>query len=66
MSVQTSGFELNASTAQQTVPTTELNAGDANPPSRPGKITTLVFLTALGSLLLYMNWKSAKGFFGME
>jgi hypothetical protein len=66
MSVQTSAMDLDARTAAKALAAGELNPGDANSPSRPGKITTLVFLTALSSLLLYMNWKSVKGFLGTD
>lgn len=67
MSVQTSTtMDLDNRTAEQAVAAGDLNPGDANPPSRPGKITTLIFLTALSSLLLYMNWKSVKGFLGTD
>jgi hypothetical protein len=43
-----------------------LNAADENPPSRPGVLTTAAFLVLLGAILLYINWHSAKGFFGFE
>ncbi len=66
MSIQTSTMDLDARTAAKPVNTDELNPGDANPPSRPGKITTALFLAALTALLLYMNWKSVKVYFGAE
>lgn len=66
MSSQTSTMDLDARTADKPVASGELNPGDANPPSRPGKLTALIFLTALTLLLLYMNWKSVKGFFGAD
>lgn len=66
MSIQTSTMDLNSRTAEKVVNAGDLNPGDANPPSRPGKITTLIFLTALTLLLLYMNWKSVKAYFGAE
>lgn len=66
MSIQTPTMDMNTRTAENPVAHGDLNPGDANPPSRPGKITMLIFLTSLTLLLLYMNWKSVKGYFGAE
>jgi hypothetical protein len=56
--------ELNVSDAKH-LPADELNPGDANPPSRPGIMTTFVFTAVLTAILLYVNWTSAKGLFGL-
>ena len=56
--------ELNVSNARH-VPAGELNGGDANPPSRPGIMTTFVFTAVLTAILLYVNGTSAKGLFGL-
>jgi len=62
MSVQTSTVEMQSAES----PVVDMNPGDANPPSRPGRIAMSVFVSALSALLLYMNWKSVKGFLGMD
>jgi hypothetical protein len=56
--------ELNVRNAKHT-PAEELNPGDANPPSRPGIKTTFIFTAVLTAILLYINWTSAKGLFGL-